>query len=55
MVKFKGFTHFSSDQKVLSPTLNIAPSYFSYNFYCAQDMNKNLPVNFKPRASKGLL
>lgn len=48
MVIFKDFTHFSSDQKVLSLKLHNAPSYFSYNSYCAQDMNKNLPVNHLP-------
>lgn len=40
MVIFKDFTNFSSDQKVLSPTLHNAPSYFSYNSCRAQDMNK---------------
>lgn len=55
MVIFKHFIHFSSDQKVLSPKLHNAPSYFSYTSCCAQDMNKNMPVNFKSQASKGIL
>lgn len=55
MVVFKDFTYFSSAQKFLSPKLHDGPSYFSCSSYCAQVMNKNLPVNFKSQASKRIL